>query len=226
MPALILVRHAQGSFGAEDYDVLSDLGRSQAAALVPEIRGRGVRLERVITGSLRRQRETAALVAADWGVETTIDPRWDEYEADEILARYSSSPARTHRTPGESGPPVTPRAFQDILEGALTAWIGAGDAATTTESYPSFTARCAAALADAAAGLSSGSAALVCTSGGVLGAACAALLHAPDSFLPVNRVAVNAGITKVVVGRQGMTLVSFNEHGHLERGGRSLVTYR
>ena len=40
----------------------------------------------------------------------------------------------------------------------------------------------------------------------------------PDGFLPVNRVAVNAGITKVVVGAQGTTLVSFNEHGHLEQG--------
>jgi broad specificity phosphatase PhoE len=226
MPALILVRHAQGSFGADDYDVLSDRGRSQAAELVPELRRRGMRLERVISGSLKRQRDTADPVAADWSIETTIDPRWDEYDADEILSRYSASPARTQRTRGERGPQVTPREFQDILESALTAWIGAGDAAATKESYPGFSTRCAAALADAAAGLSSGSAALVCTSGGVLGAVCAALLQAPDTFLPVNRVAVNAGITKVVIGRQGATLVSFNEHGHLEGDHRSLVTYR
>ena len=121
---------------------------------------------------------------------------------------------------------MTPREFQDILESALTAWIDAGDAAATKESYPAFTTRCAAALADAAAGLSSGCAALVCTSGGVLAAVCAALLQAPNTFLPVNRVAVNAGLTKVVIGRQGATLVSLNEHGHLEGDGRSLVTYR
>ena len=43
MPALIVVRHAQASFGAEDYDVLSDRGRSQAEALVPELRDEGSR---------------------------------------------------------------------------------------------------------------------------------------------------------------------------------------
>jgi hypothetical protein len=37
-------------------------------------------------------------------------------------------------------------------------------------------------------------------------------------------VTVNAGVTKVVRGRSGTTLVSFNEHGHLEADG--LVTYR
>jgi broad specificity phosphatase PhoE len=227
MPSLILVRHAQASFGADDYDVLSDQGRSQAAELVPELRRRGVRVERVVTGSLKRQRDTAAPVAAEWAVDAAVDPRWDEYDADDILSRYSSSPARTHRSADDSAALVTPRAFQEILESALLAWVAAGDAAETSESYPRFSARCAAALSDAAAGLSSGGAALVCTSGGVLGAVCAALLQAPaETFLSVNRVAVNAGLTKVVVGRRGATLVSLNDHGHLERDGRSLVTYR
>jgi broad specificity phosphatase PhoE len=227
MPALLLVRHAQASFGADDYDALSARGRRQAAELVPELRRRGVALARVVSGSLKRQLDTAEPVAAEWGMSATVDSRWDEYDADDILARYSDSPARTHRTPGVPAPEVTPKQFQDILESALTAWIAAGDSALTRESYPRFSARCAAALQDAAAGLPSGGAALVCTSGGVLGAVCAALLQAPSStVLAINRVSANAGISKVVIGQRGATLVSFNEHSHLETDGRSLVTYR
>lgn len=39
----------------------------------------------------------------------------------------------------------------------------------------------------------------------------------------LHRVAVNSGVTKVVVGSRGSTLVTFNEHSHLPP---QLVTYR
>jgi hypothetical protein len=56
---------------------------------------------------------------------------------------------------------------------------------------------------------------------------CVALLGLPpEHFVPFNRVAVNTGVTKVITGRRGMTLVSFNEHGHLERPEGALLTYR
>jgi hypothetical protein len=68
---------------------------------------------------------------------------------------------------------------------------------------------------------------LVFTSGGVLAAVCVSLLALPESsFITFNRVTVNTGVTKVIHGRRGSTLVSFNDHGHLERADRSLVTYR
>jgi hypothetical protein len=45
-------------------------------------------------------------------------------------------------------------------------------------------------------------------------------------FVPLNRVQVNTGISKLAVGRSGTTLVSFNDHGHLEDVDPALVTYR
>jgi hypothetical protein len=38
-------------------------------------------------------------------------------------------------------------------------------------------------------------------------------------------VCVNSGVTKLVTGRRGVTLVSFNEHTHLE-SQPGLLTYR
>ena len=75
--------------------------------------------------------------------------------------------------------------------------------------------------------LGSGETALVCSSGGVIGGICAALMGmAPTGLVAFNRVAVNTGVARLVSGRQGVTLVSFNEHGHLDGLDPSLRTYR
>jgi hypothetical protein len=41
----------------------------------------------------------------------------------------------------------------------------------------------------------------------------------------LNRVAVNCGVTKLMSGRGGSRLVTFNEHSHLEHD-RELTTFR
>jgi broad specificity phosphatase PhoE len=212
LPTVLLVRHGQASYGGPDYDVLSARGRAQAERLAADLAHRGFAAERVLSGRLARQRDTAAVFG-----EFAVDARWDEYDADEILAHHSGSAARLER-PG--GVALTPREFQDVLERALLAWVAAGDASPCAETWPAFAARVAAAL-DAAAERPT----LVCTSGGAIAAACVGLLGiAPAAFVALNRVTVNTGVTKIVRGRSGTSLVSFNEHGHLEAGG--LVTYR
>jgi broad specificity phosphatase PhoE len=156
-----------------------------------------------------------------------IDSRWDEYDTDDILTQHSTTSARPGRPAGSEEIAVTTREFQDLLEDALLAWIAAGDEGPTAESWPAFAARVAAALADLAAELRPGGTALVSTSGGVLAAVCVTLLATPAPvFVAFNRVTINTGLTKVVHGRGGTTLISFNDHAHLEQGTGPLVTYR
>ena len=224
MPTILLVRHAQGSFGQGDYDRLSELGVTQAAALAQDLARRGVAVDRVVSGSLARQRDTAAPIAAAARRETAVDPRWNEYDADDILAAHSDTAVRLSRPAGR---PVSPREFQDALDGALAAWLGAGANTPARESWPAFAGRVGSALAELAAGLAQGETAVVVTSGGVLAAVCVATLGLPDpTLLAFNRVAVNSGVTKLARGRRGTTLVAFNDHSHLERPGASLITYR
>jgi broad specificity phosphatase PhoE len=59
MALLFLVRHAQASFGTHDYDRLSDQGRQQSRWLGEYFKERGVVFSRVVTGTLKRQRDTA-----------------------------------------------------------------------------------------------------------------------------------------------------------------------
>ena len=227
MPSILLVRHAQASFGGENYDVLSEHGATQVEALAGDLRRRGVRIDTVVSGSLARQRDTAAPIAEAAGLEIAVDERWNEYETGDILDHHSDAAVREERQPRDDTPPVSSRDFQAILEQALHAWIDAGADGPAGEPYGVFAGRVEAALRELADDLGSGRTALVCTSGGPLAAACVALLDLPASaFVAFNRVTVNTGVTKVVHGRGGTSLVSFNEHAHLEQGARSLVTYR
>jgi broad specificity phosphatase PhoE len=224
VPTALLVRHAQASFGAADYDVLSALGIEQSQALDRELLQRGTCLDRVVTGTLRRQQDTVASLAATARKPGLVDARWDEFSADDVLGAFSDSPARLS-TP--DAPRMTTSEFQEILDQALIEWIASGEQRGGAESWHAFSDRVNAALDELLDTLGRGQTALVCTSGGVLAAICVRLLNLGGAaFVPFNRVAVNTGITKVVRGRRGSSLVSFNAHGHLELPGRSLLTYR
>ena len=212
MPTLLLVRHAQGSFGGADYDVLSERGHEQAAALADDLEAREVNVTRVLAGSLARQRDTAAPIAERFGREVEIDPRWNEYESEEIIASHASP----------STFDGSQREFQALLDNALVEWVKQADGA-----WPEFRDRIRDAFEELAGALESGETALVSTSGGPIAAIGVALLGLPpEGFVALNRVAVNAGVTKVVTGVSGATLVSFNEHAYLERQNRALLTYR
>ncbi|HEV2812185.1 MAG TPA: histidine phosphatase family protein [Solirubrobacteraceae bacterium] len=227
MPSILLVRHAQASFGGENYDVLSEHGAEQVRALAADLARRGVRIDEVVSGSLDRQKDTARPIAEALGLDVVVDERWNEYVTEDILVHHSDTLVREDRQGRDDTPPVSSRDFQAILEKALHAWIEGGADGPAEEPWAAFAARVEAALRDLAGRLESGTTALVSTSGGPLAAACVRLLDVPPAaFVRFNRVTVNTGITKVVTGRGGTTLVSFNEHAHLEQGAPSLVTYR
>lgn len=227
VPTVLLIRHAQASFGTADYDVVSQSGRQQVELLVDELTRRGVCADRVVTGSLRRQRDTAAYWADAVAEGATIDPRWNEYDDADILAHHSTTPARLERRPGDTTPRLDSRDFQALLDGALGAWVAQGRSSPCRQPWPDFLDAVTGAFDDLAAGLRSGQTALAFSSSGVIAALSAWLVGLPgQAFVALNRVTVNTGITKVVIGRQGRTLVSFNEHAHLEGSNRALLSYR
>lgn len=231
---ILLVRHGQASFGEADYDVLSPLGVRQAEVVGASLAARGVHLDRAVSGSLRRQRDTArtALAAAGSdiggsgiggsGIGIEVDPRWDEYDHTGVYDDFAAAaPAGLLADRAESA-----RVFQERLEGALLDW-SSGRASGLRPEWARFSADVAAATLAVTDGLGSGQTVAVFTSGGVVSAVCAQLLDLPPAaVVAFNRVVVNAGITKVVRGRRGSTLVSFNDHAHFEGEHGALLTYR
>jgi glucosyl-3-phosphoglycerate phosphatase len=85
---IVLVRHGQSTWNAEGRlqgqadPPLSELGRREAAALAPVLRGFAA--ERVLTSDLRRARETAAELGHP---EAAPDPVWREIDVGEWAGR-------------------------------------------------------------------------------------------------------------------------------------------
>lgn len=89
---LILVRHGQARSGPTDFygadAPLSELGRSQAAALAASL-GSGPALDAIYSSSLPRALETATAVARHLGLEVAVDGRLAEFDVDMSLAASS-----------------------------------------------------------------------------------------------------------------------------------------
>ncbi len=209
MGQVIVVRHGQASFGAEDYDVLSPTGREQARRLGESVAHLAPDL--VVHGSLVRQRDTASIMAeaAGWSADRHEDERWNELDQ---FAQFASIDAM----PDESDA----AAFQRWYEAAMGRWSNGEHDDDYTESYAAFHDRAAAAL-DAVA--SAGTVVAV-SSGGPISALVTRLLDGgPATYARLLPTTVNTGVTRIVSGRRGLTLVSYNEHHHL---GDDLLTYR
>ena len=222
MGVVILVRHGQASFGADDYDVLSETGWEQGRLLGKWLTDRGVRPTAVVRGGMRRHRETAEAVhqsAAGWS-DAVVDPGWDEFDHLSVVAGYPDAPT------GE----LDRREFQRVFELATARWTAGAADGEYAEPWPAFRARVAASMERVSEQAGSGSTVVVVSSGGPIAAVCAALLdpEADDAtyarlWSRLNTVLVNGSFTRVVVGSTGARLLTFNEHPHLE--GDSL-TYR
>jgi broad specificity phosphatase PhoE len=228
MGAIYLVRHGQASYGTADYDRLSELGREQSRIVGETLRRRGVSPAVVVRGDMVRHAQTATEALRSYGdlpaaEKIVVDARWNEYDYSDVAAAHPAGPAgRDTRMTTMSS-----EKFQDTMDGALLAWLAAGDSGAAGVTWPTFSGRAADALADVAAGLASGQSAVVFTSGGPIAAICARMLGVPGpGFVDLNRVMVNGAITVLITGRRGLRLTAVNEHGHLERPEGGLRTYR
>jgi broad specificity phosphatase PhoE len=209
---ILLVRHGQASWGAADYDVLSPVGEEQATVV-----GRLLATfepAAVVHGTMKRQQRTAELAAAaaGWDMAPTVDARWNEMDHPAILAAH---PQQFDGEPDR-------QQFQAWFEAATDRWTAGDHDHEYAEPYPAFVGRVGQAVAD----LAEAGSAVVFTSGGPIASAVTQLLDAGVStYGRLAPVVVNTSITKLVTGRRGVTLVSFNEHAHLE-GEPRLLTYR
>lgn len=232
MTTLTLVRHGQASFGAVDYDRLSPLGERQMQLLGEWWARMGVPAARVVRGSLRRHRDSAAACLDAWGrpaIASHEDAGFDEFDYAEIVARHTpelSSPEALGRFLAAEAEPR--RAFQRLFRAAVERWAAGAHDADYRESWTAFKARVAAALERAAALAASGTSVVVFTSGGPIGAAVQQVLAIPDTrVLDLNWAMANAGVTRLGLRTGRLTLACLNSTGHLEQNGEAaLITYR
>lgn len=230
MGAIYLIRHGQASFGSNDYDQLSPIGHEQGRVLGKALKARGVGPNLIISGSMKRHQETAINCLETLGCELPMELHQgvNEFNHENVIEvaepRYVDKLVMMSDM-AASGDPR--RSFQSFFKGAVTRWVEGHHAHEYAESWADFRARCVAALVDIARQSSPKGTTLVFTSGGTISVICAHLLGLSDAqAFTINWTLANAGVTKLLAGRDGLHLISVNEHAHLEGGDKALLTYR
>lgn len=223
MGKILLVRHGQASWGAADYDALSERGHEQARVLGRSLAARGIVPTAVVHGGMRRHRETWEGIAdgGGWPVEAQVDTGWAEFDHVDVGARVPSPVP-------ESGGELTPREVQRWVEESNDRWVAAGEdpAGDYIESFAAFTRRVDGAIQR----MPRDGTVVVVTSGGPIAMTAAGLLSnkpgpRADLWSRLHVVCANTGVTRLIAGTRGLTLVTFNEDTHFD-GEPELRTYR
>ncbi len=220
MSELFLVRHAQASFGSDNYDRLSELGHRQARWLGEHFRERALRFDRIVCGAMVRQRETVAGILAGMG-ETPLEPEcddsWDEFDFEAIVTAFLAR--HPERQPSEHD---APRSFSRLLRDSLQAWIDDRLEADLPERWLAFDQRVQRGLDALGSAGNDRQRVLVVSSGGAISAALGKVLQAPPStMLHLNLQLRNSGVNHLYFNDRAFHLAGFNHTPHLDRPDRA-----
>lgn len=234
MGSLYLVRHGQASFGSQNYDALSALGHQQGHVVGQALKARGVAPEVVVAGTMQRHQETARAALSAMALDRSVQilAGVNEFDHEDVIEVAEPRYADKALMMGEMAASGDPRrAFQSFFQDAVSRWVAGHHDEQYQEPWSVFKLRCVNTLAELVKLTPAKGQAVVFTSGGFISVVCAHLLGLHDTqAFTINWTLANAGITKINVGRDGLHLLSVNEHGHLEgaapAGSPSLLSYR
>lgn len=215
MAELLVIRHGQASFGQDNYDVLSDLGHQQSRAVGALLRELAWIPDRLVTGTLKRQRDTLSSMGFDQAAEEHSG--FNEYDfADLLNARYKGTvpdivkgDRKTH--------------FRTLKDTVFDWQDAAFDGAT--ESYAEFAARVEAARKFATD--TEAKRVLVISSGGVIGQMTAVALGAPKrQMMTLNLQIRNTALTRFMFSGNAFSMHEFNTAPHfMTQAGAHLLSY-
>lgn len=227
MSTLYLVRHGQASFGQPDYDLLSALGEQQVALLRDHLHGLAEAPDAIYSGALRRQRDTARILAEPTGRPVSELQGFNEYSAGALIRAHAAATGTVLPEPGP-GARIDPRGFQRRLEEVGLLWAEGRLDAAGVEPWQRFSDRVAAAVAEVMEREGRAKRVVVSTSAGVIGAAVGHLLGLPPrEAVKLSWSVHNSSVTRIQYDGSRTSLLSFNTVPHLEHPDRrTMVTYR
>jgi broad specificity phosphatase PhoE len=225
LSVLYLVRHGQAGT-RERYDSLSDLGREQARLLGEHFRAQNIEFEAVYSGSLSRQRATAA--AALPGVNVAVDAGWNEFDLAQVYSgyaphlsaddadfrrEYQGMQAALVESRGAHDHPVH-RKWNDCDKKIVHAWVESRYE-YSGETWPAFVARIHAAFARLAEKIGEGNA-IVFTSATPIGVCAARTLDLEDArAMWLAGVLMNGSFSTLRIRGSEVRLFSLNNGPHL-----------
>jgi broad specificity phosphatase PhoE len=215
MAELIVVRHGQAAFGQENYDQLSGVGHQQSRLAGKALADMDWVPDRMVTGTLTRQRDTLSSMGFDTGHEEHAG--FNEYDFHNLL--------QTRFPDGVPDLVIGDRKvhFRTLRETILD-WQDGG-LHGASESWLDFSIRVATALQFATD--TDARRVLVVSSGGPIGQMTASSLNAPDPMMmELNLQVKNTSFTKFIFSKGRIFLQGFNATPHLDVSENAhLLTY-
>lgn len=216
MTEFFLIRHAQASFGCDDYDRLSELGRKQSRWLGHYFEERGIRFDQLITGSQRRHRQTAELALAGRKVPSSQFDAFNEYHFQDLCKAY------VEQFPEERPDDDTGQSFFKVLRKTLLAWSEERlDSDTIPETWEQFQSRIAAAQALLTRDQQL-ERVLVISSGGPISQLIGRFLElSVEKTIDLNMQICNTSISRGFFNGSKQMLTAFNHVPHLDHPDRA-----
>ena len=234
MSELYLIRHAQASLGAENYDQLSPLGFQQSRWLGEYFAVREMEFDLILCGSMLRHRQTLeGAFGASIKDRLMVLPELNEYDFMGLVKAYLDicpddedwRLIQAGRT-SQAGNEIQKKYFR-LLYKALLAW-SENKLDDVPETWNAFVTRVQIASDKIRTELVDNSArVLAVSSGGAISAFIGHVMDlSPATIFDLNLQVRNSAINHFFFNRQKFNLAGFNAVPHLEIAGReSAITY-
>jgi broad specificity phosphatase PhoE len=211
MGNLYLVRHGQASFGAADYDNLSELGARQSVRLGEYFASKRLRFDAVLTGTLKRHAQTLAGITKGSGQDLQPE-RWpglNEYDSQAVIAAIHPDPLT------QADAPDTYKFHFRLLRDGLTQWMNGVVSPKGMPSYDEFVKGVSNAL-DHVRKQHTGNV-LIVSSGGPISTAIGHILGTvPEKTIELNMQIRNSAVTEFLFTPKRHLLLTFNSLAHLD----------
>ncbi|MDU8928132.1 histidine phosphatase family protein [Alisedimentitalea sp. MJ-SS2] len=220
MPELFLIRHAQASFGAANYDKLSDLGHEQSEELGRALKAQGVTPTSFWAGTLTRHRETLDGILRGMGASAAPQTHagFNEFDFTALLnAKYAEQPAPENMH-------TERKSHFRTLRDTVLEWER-DDIPNPPESWADFTNRTRHAMRTAMD--PDQQTVLAVSSGGAIGRIVADTLDCPPGQqIKLQLQTRNCSVTRFVYSARTTYLTGFNETPHINAANQErLLTY-
>jgi broad specificity phosphatase PhoE len=211
MGTLYFVRHAQASFGADNYDQLSNLGERQSLQLGRYFAAKGLKFDAVHTGTLQRHEQTLAGICAGMGSSQAARkwPGLNEYDPEAVIAAVH--PQRLDKTSGRDG---YLQHFKLLRSGLMQWMLGT----TQPQGMPNWSDFSHGVLEVLDKVRDTGhERVLVVTSGGPIACALGQVLATPpEATVELNLRLRNSSITELSFSSKRYSLQTYNTLNHLD----------
>ncbi len=211
MGTLYLVRHGQASFGAANYDNLSEMGQRQSVRLGEYLTIQGLQFEAALTGTLQRHAQTFAGICAGLGTTPPLRqwPGLNEYDSEAVIATVHPEPLAKPDTPA-----LYKHHFR-LLRDGLTQWMNGVVSPKGMPSYEEFVHGVRSAL-EHVRSHHTGNVLLVSSGGPIATAVGQVLGTSPEATVELNMRIRNSAVTEFVFSPKRHSLHTFNTIPHLD----------